>query len=100
VFVGAGKTRGRDQLFIHERVSRMTIEELQAKRESILSAIAKENSRLESGSNALTKRSVQEMQQALAVIDNEIAKLQVVDQASSTGAVPGLIGGLYSRDGL
>jgi len=70
----------------------MTVADLQIKRDALISEIAKANQRLESGAGAITKRSIDELQKSLAIIDNEI-------QRASFGA-RSAIGRLYSNEGL
>lgn len=70
----------------------MTLVELQTKRDSILAEIAKGNLRLESPSGSITKRAMDELKTALAIVDNEIQKVS----STSTGNV----GRIYSMEGL
>jgi len=70
----------------------MTVEELQAKRDALLAEIAKANQKIESGAGSITKRSMDELQKALAIIDSEIQKASA--GSSST------IGRFYTGEGL
>lgn len=71
----------------------MTLSELQTKRDSLLAEIAKANAKLESDAGSVTKRTIDELQKSLAIIDGEIAKLS----ATSSAAV---IGRIYTGEGL
>jgi len=70
----------------------MTLSELQTKRDALIAEIAKANQKIESGAGAITKRSMDELQKALAIIDNEIRSAS----ATSTST----IGRFYTGEGL
>jgi len=70
----------------------MTLSELQTKRDALIAEIAKANQKIESGAGAITKRSIDELQKALAIIDNEIRSAS----ATSTST----IGRFYTGEGL
>ncbi len=70
----------------------MTLAELQTKRDALIAEIAKANQKIESGAGAITKRTMDELQKALAIIDNEIQK------ATTSSTAP--IGRFYAREGL
>lgn len=71
----------------------MTVEELQTKRDALISEIAKANESLSSPSGSVTKRSVSELQKALAILDAEIAR-------TSASAGTSTIGRFYTEEGL
>jgi len=70
----------------------MTLQELQTKRDSLVSEIAKATASVSSGNASITKRSITELQTALAIIDGEIETAQ--------GGAASTIGYLYGREGL
>lgn len=71
----------------------MTSEQLQAKREALIAEIASATQSVQSGDRSVTKRSVADLERALALINSEL------ERASSSDSSP-VIGYIYSREGL
>ncbi len=63
--------------------------ELNAKRDALLSSIARSTRQVASGDKSVTFQSIDEMQKALSVLDAEIAKV--------TGTAPARITRFYTR---
>lgn len=67
----------------------MTVEQLQTKRDALISSIAGAFESLRSGDKSVTYQSIDQMQKALAVLDAEIA--------SASGTSPVRVMRFYSR---
>lgn len=70
----------------------MTLEELETKRDALLSSIASATKRLQNGDQTIEYQDVQQMERALRTLDAEIAK--------KSGTAAGSFGVVYGREGL